>query len=471
MALTMVGKLTGPEKEILGEVYTSSDAYDNLVTLCDRYGGRLAGSPENRQAAEFILGKFEEYGFDDPHLESFTFPGGEVLGGSLDVLSPIKRAVRCIVLPMTVTGDVEGEVVWLGHGEDLDKKLGELDGKVILTTDRGPIKRSVMAGAVGVIWMRPFPFLGPTTGVTPSILPSVGVAYEDGCLMKRLIDHGESVNVRIRTSCRHYERESWNVCGEVTGNGDSDEFVMFGGHYDGHEIAQAAFDCGAPAMAAMEIGRILNRHRESLNGDVRFVLFSAEEFGCWGSRSYAKSHAAEMDKMRFTYQFDSCAGSSTQVLTTDFWPQLESFFNRIGSDIGIDLPVRQLKGPGDSEAFYELGIPTGCIREARRFDHPGTLGGLSTVWHTYHDTVDKIDLRHLRDVVAIGALSGVRILSSKDWPRHRSHLEIEATPIAKAEKKDEELNKELQAYLALHRDTLWPEARSYLDRLASGRVH
>lgn len=464
-------KLTESERKIIGEVYTSSEAYDNLVTLCDRFGGRLAGSPENKGAAEFILGKFKEYGFQDPHLEPFKFPGSEVIGGGLEALEPVKKTIPSIVLPMTVTGEAEGEVVYLGHGENLEKQLSDLEGKIILTSDRGPIIKSVMAGAIGVIWMRPFPFLGPTTGVTPSILPSVGIKYEDGCMLKRLIEREGGVKAKIETECRHFERESWNVCGEIPGNGKSDEFVMFGGHYDGHEIAQAAFDCGAPSMAAMEMGRVLNKYREALSGDVRVVLFSAEEFGCWGSRSYAKRHESELEKMRFTYQFDSCAGSSKQVLTIDHWPQLETFFKKLGADLGMDLPIRQQKGPGDSEAFYNHGIPTGCVRESKRFDYPGTLGGLSTVWHTYHDTVDKIDLRHLRDVAAIGALSGVRILKAVDWPKHRSREEIEATPIAKAMRKDDELKEGLRAYLATNVDRLWPEAKLYLDRLSKGLIH
>ena len=50
----MVANLTGVEKRIVGEVYSSSEAIDNLMVLCDDFGGRLAGTPENRAAAEFI---------------------------------------------------------------------------------------------------------------------------------------------------------------------------------------------------------------------------------------------------------------------------------------------------------------------------------------------------------------------------------------------------------------------------------
>ncbi len=461
----MVGRLSEIEKRIIGEIRSSSEAMDNLIVLCDEYGGRLAGSEENRGAAEFILGKFEEYGFEDPHLESFKFPGSEAISGKLEIVDPVRREIPCICLPMTVTGEVEADVVYLGHGENLDEQLGDMEGKIILTSDRAPIPKSVMAGAVGVVWMRPFPLLGQTTGVAPSVLPSVGIKYEDGMMLKRFIERRGGVRVRIETECKHLERESWNVCGEIPGNGKSDEFIMFGGHYDGHEIAQAAFDCGAPCMASLEIGRVLNNFREHLDRNIKIVLFSSEEFGCWGSKAYAKRHADEMKNMRFTYQFDSCAAGTTQVLTIDHWPELVPFFDRLSEDLGIEMPLRQRKGPGDSEAFFHLGIPTGCIRESLRFKYPGSLGGLSTVWHTYNDTVDKIDPRSLREVITIGAISGYRMANAEDWPSHRTPEAIERTPIMIAKRKAAEQNKRLKEYLMANVDKLWPEAKPYMERL------
>ncbi|MCJ7732868.1 hypothetical protein MUP51_11190, partial [Candidatus Bathyarchaeota archaeon] len=62
------------ERCILKEAYSSGRAMDNLTTLCDEYGERFSGSDENREAAEYILSLYEEYGFDNPHLEQFSFP-------------------------------------------------------------------------------------------------------------------------------------------------------------------------------------------------------------------------------------------------------------------------------------------------------------------------------------------------------------------------------------------------------------
>ena len=396
---------------MLREAYSSEKALVNLTELCDTYGGRFAGSKENRDSAEFILGLYEDYGFNDPHLESFRFMGCQVGESSLKIRNHPSN-IKTLTLPMTPEGSVEGELVPV-------EKLGKVDieGKIILGTNRLPLAKCVEAGAIGFIWMHPFPMMGPPTGVVPQLVPSVSVKHEDGLLLKRLAER--NVTVSIETECRVFERESWNVCGEVAGPGD--KYVLLGGHYDGHEIAQAAFDCGAACMSITEMGRILNEVK--LKGSVRVVCFSAEEFGFHGSINYAKQHAEEMSDMRFTYQLDCNGGFTPQMATTDYWPQLESFYNQLRADLDLPLPYSQRMGPGDSRAFHGLGIPTGSINDYRE---PGRLALLKTVRHTEYDTVDKISLKGLQDDVAIGTLSTMRILASDDWPEHRSLKEVAA---------------------------------------------
>jgi len=417
----MVAKLTGVEKRVVGEVYSSSEGMDNLMVLCDEFGGRLAGTSENRAAAEFIKAKFEEYGFENPHLETFKFPGCEVISSELEIVDPIKKAIPCLTLPMTASGEAEAEVIYLNEGLDFEDLKDDIEGKIAMASTRQYLESSFKAGALGFVWMHPYPALGPPTGCVPTLTPTVSVRYEDGSLLNRLINRHGRARVRMATECRHFERESWNVCGEIPGNGGSEEFVLFGGHYDGHEIAQAAFDCGAGCMAVTEMGRILNRVRDHLDGSVRIVCFSAEEFGCWGSKDYARRHADELEEMRFTYQLDCCAGGGTQMVTLSLWPELEPFFHSLAEDLAMNVPIEQRLGPGDSRAFFELGIPTGSIIDHRR---PGRLELLRTYRHTEYDTFDKIQSRSMREVVAIGAISGLRIVNAENWPEHRTLEEI-----------------------------------------------
>jgi aminopeptidase YwaD len=418
----MCGSLSDVERRILGEAYSSSEAMENLTVLCDDFGGRFAGSPENRAAAEFILGLFEGYGFEDPHLEAFSFPGCEVGPSSLRVVEPVRRAIPCLTLPMTATGGAEAELIYVGDGSRIQEQ--DLEGKIALGTIRLPMIRDPEAMIEGFVWAHPYPAMGPPTGCVHSAVPAVSVRHEDGELLRRLLRRHGEVRVQVDAECDRFESESWNVCGEIPGNGSSDEFLLFGGHYDGHEIAQAAFDCGAPCMAVTEMGRILNRERENLDRGVRIVCFSAEEFGYWGSRDYAARHADEMEELRFTYQLDCCAGGGTQMVTTDFWPQLEPFYEKLAYDMNLRIPHKQRMGPGDSHAFFELGIPTGSICDDRL---PGRLELLKTYRHTEYDTLDKIDARSLREAVAIGAVSGSRMANAEEWPGHRSAKEVEET--------------------------------------------
>jgi hypothetical protein len=416
----MSSGLSGVERRILGEVYSTSEAMTNLTVLCDDFGGRLAGTEENKAAAEFILGRFEEYGFEDPHLESFRFQGCEVGPSRLEVVEPVRKSIPCLTLPMTASGEAEAELIFLDKSTIHEEE--ELKGKVVAGVTRHPLIRSPGAGVEGFIWVHPYPAMGPPTGCVHSAVPSVSVKHEDGELLRRLLVRYGQVRVRVEAKCDVFERESWNVCGELPGNGRSDEFLLFGGHYDGHEMAQAAFDCGAGCVAVTEMGRILNQEREHMDRSLRIVCFSAEEFGCWGSKDYTQRSADEMADLRFTYQLDCCAGGGAQMVTIDHWPSLKPFFEKLAADLNMRIPFDQRLGPGDSRAFFELGIPTGSICDHRL---PGMLELLRTYRHTEYDTLDKIDARSLREAVAIGAVSGLRMANAESWPGHRTQNEVE----------------------------------------------
>jgi len=352
-------------------------------------------------------------------LEAFTFMGCRVGDSSLAIKGAVPKHVQTLTLPMTPSGTVEGSLVSVDGVRDIGSL--DLDGKIILATNRLNLRESVDSGAVGFVWMHPVPMMGPPTGVVAQLVPSVSIKHEDGLRLKRIIEKQGEVDLKISAECETFQRESWNVCGEVKGSGDG-SYVLLGGHYDGHEIAQAAFDCGAACMAVTEMGRILAKNSDSLKGDVRVVCFSAEEFGYWGSRDYAKQHLEEMKDMLFTYQLDCNGGPASQMVTTDYWTELGPFFKQLMNDLKLPLQFEQRMGPGDSRAFHELGIPTGSINDYRE---PGRLPLLETVRHTIFDTVDKINLRHLHDDIAIGALSTKRILESTEWPTHRSKEAVE----------------------------------------------
>jgi len=62
------------EKRLLGDVYGSTEIWENLLVLCDDYNSRWPGSGDDRGACDYIAGKLEEYGLENVHPESELGP-------------------------------------------------------------------------------------------------------------------------------------------------------------------------------------------------------------------------------------------------------------------------------------------------------------------------------------------------------------------------------------------------------------
>ncbi|MGD2147117.1 MAG: hypothetical protein PVH41_10515, partial [Anaerolineae bacterium] len=62
------------EIDIIGQVWTSPEVYANVERLCD-LGSRFSGTQSASQARDFILGKFKDYGLENPRLATFDYLG------------------------------------------------------------------------------------------------------------------------------------------------------------------------------------------------------------------------------------------------------------------------------------------------------------------------------------------------------------------------------------------------------------
>lgn len=473
----MVNHYKELDKRLLGEVYGSTETMENLIVLCDEYNSRWPGSGDDRKACEFMVKKLKGYGLEDPHMESFTLAGWIRGSSKLIVTSPIRREFPCIALPHSVEGEVEAELVFLGDGplDVYEERRNEIEGNIVMVTSQTPsgmrrslhrsekYNRSVLSGAEGFIFMNHYPAYGPPTGGIGTIVPAIGVSYEDGSFLARLLRRKRKVRVRIETRCKNLDVESWNVVADLPGSGDEDEFVVYGAHYEGHDIAQGALDDGTGAVCVMEVARVLAKAREKIKRRIRFILFAAEEIGLYGSRAYVEQHPDEMKHIRFMLNFDSAGRAGRQGFGLHGWPDLEPFFKEIINDLGIDLPLWQGGSPySDHWPFLLQGIPTGGMGDPEEARRRGGRG----FGHTMHDTVDKVDLRVHRECVANAAVAAVRIANTDEWPvKHRSKEEIDKLVKGRGYEETLELSERMKKYLSARRDRLRPEAKIYLRRL------
>jgi hypothetical protein len=87
--------------------------------------------------------------------------------------------------------------------------------------------------------------------------------------------------------------------------------------------------------------------------------------------------------------------------------------------------------------------------------------------HTKYDTVDKVDLRAMRECAGNAAVAAFKILNMDTWPyKQRTQAEIDDI-VDKAGIHDTvRLELKLKEYLKERKDSLKQETLAYLDRLS-----
>jgi Zn-dependent M28 family amino/carboxypeptidase len=422
------------DQRIMGDIYTSPEAMDNLAVLCDEFGSRFGGTEGERKAAEFMLGKLTSYGLSNVHLEPLDYVGwrrGEV---NLEIVSPISKRIDCITLPHSPPADLIGEIVDLGDGvpDDFDRRANEIEGRIVLTTSevnpagvkrwihRGEkYGRSLMAGAKGFIFVNHYPGYGPATGGIgrngEAPIPGISVSYEDGSFIQRLLKRSGKVAIRLSSSDMCEPMVSWNVIGDLPGSDNPSKLVMLGCHYDGHDISQGAADPASGAVAVLEAARVLAKHGGELPRTLRFLLWGVEEIGLLGSKEYVNAHADELDNILFYLNMDSAGAISDKGLVLNEWPELEPVLGRWSEEMSLEFGVEQsVSAHSDHFPFMMAGVPTGGVGKVG-----GTKRGGRGYGHTRYDTLDKVTLTGLREAAALASRLLLRIATSDGWPAGR----------------------------------------------------
>jgi Iap family predicted aminopeptidase len=451
------------DRQMAGDIYTSSEVMEVLTILCDDFGSRFGGTAGERQAAEFMKARLESYGLSNVHLEAFEYVGWERGGAHLEMTGPVAREISCITLPHSPPADLEGELIDLGDGspDDFERLAAEIQGKIVLTnSDPHPpgvtrwihrnekYGRSLLAGATGFIFVNHYPAYGPATGgIGPdggggALIPGISISREDGASLQRLMQKGP-VTIRLTSSDQIRTMTSWNVIGDLTGHRWPEQIVMFGSHYDGHDISQGAGDPASGTAAAMEVARVLARYaHDQLGATVRVALWGVEEIGLIGSTEYARQHTDELDNIRFYLNMDSAGITNPKDVILNQWPALVELMKEWSQATALPFEVGQsLSAHSDHYPFMIAGVPTGSIGTVRSQKSGRGYG------HTRFDTLDKVELRGLREAADLAARLALRVAAAEEWPVQRRDPEAVQQALARPDFQEEaELFAEVTAF-------------------------
>ncbi len=431
------------DQQMVGDIYTAREVMDNLTVLCDDFGSRFAGTPDERRAADFICETFNRYGLKDARLESYPYAGWSRGPATLEIVEPIHRSLHCISLPYCPTDDTTAELISVGYGSPAEYEglSDEMKGRIVMAGSASPpdlgrwvhrkekYERSVLGGASAFIFISESPGVGPETGSLqndqPAPIPGISICKEDGEFLTRLMKRKGTVRLRLHTTDVNEPRTSWNVVADLPGKEHPDEMIILGCHYDGHDISQGAVDPASGMVLVIEAARVLALYAgEQLKRTVRCVGFGTEEIGLTGAFRYADAHEGELDSVRFMYNLDAAGGSSRKGVVLHRWQDLAPFFRDAAKELAADIPVGQHMHPySDHFPFVLKGVPTAHMGDP---DAPPSGRGFG---HTAYDTLDKVELENLRKGSAAAARLALRIANADDFPAQRRNAEAVQTLI------------------------------------------
>ena len=412
--------ITSLEKQILGDLWTSPELWSHMVTLCDECGSRFATTELERRAGDYILECFTRYGLENVHPEAFEMPSWErgtarfvLLDGSAEIEIP------CLALPGTHACDLEAEIIDIGSGgpDEYPKLAAPAAGKIVLTNSEGvgrmdKYMAAVEAGVAAFLFGSDQPgMLAPTgsTGNLEKTTPAAGLAREHAARIRRLLSKGP-LRARLQITSSARPATGRNIVGEIPGTDPAQGWIVACGHYDGHDICQGAGDNAAGSAVLMEAARLLSPLRGELKAGIRFVLFSGEELGLYGSYAYAAAHHDEMDSIRMIFNVDVVGMAMPLVLLPQSSPELTAWLKAQpleSLDIKLNESPKVFIMNSDHFPFSEKGVQAVWAVTS----HPASGGGWG---HTAADTLDKLEPRILRQSAAAATRLLLRMAGGAD---------------------------------------------------------
>ncbi|WP_227355023.1 M20/M25/M40 family metallo-hydrolase [Haladaptatus salinisoli] len=411
----------------IGRTFTSDAGWNLLETLVD-IGDRMAGSDGERRGAEATRDALESVGARNARLEEFDVQGW-TRGDS--AIRAGDSTQDCIALPRSPAESAEGEFVDLGYGLPSDFEDNDVEGKVVMVASNVPshydrfIHRrekyyyAVEGGAAAFVFRNHVEGCLPPTGSVGTEddpigdVPAVGVSKEVG---SRLARRWEGETVVVEVDAEIYDATSRNVHAEL--GPDTDDRVLVTSHVDAHDIAEGAMDNGAGTAMVVEMARALAEREDELDTRVHFVAFGAEEVGLDGSNHMAS--VTDHDSIKAIVNNDGVVRGRTLSFYTHGFEELDEAAHDVAETLDHPVTTIPKQGPhSDHWPFVQWGVPGYHVMSETGDEGRG--------WgHTFADTLDKLDVRDLREQAVLLTDLAVHLASDEFAVAHKDPEEIVA---------------------------------------------
>src|SRR5579859_3456034 len=450
------------DAQILSEIRDHSEAMANLEYLSDSIGQRLTGSPQLKQANEWTRDMFAKYGAVNAHLEGWTMERSWTRGkASARVVSPAEHPLTIAAAGWSPStrGPVTGPVVYFDAKEkkDFGKFHGKLKGSIVIYQEPAslsPPKQDDPQAQFDRPMQQPPPRIGEAPIADPydaflkaakertEFWKQEGVAavlrdsnkphgllnmtdvslarYEMGpiptafvtgegyrmifCMLQRHLP--VQVEMEMTNTIGDKPMQAYNTVADLRGSEKPDEMVILGAHLDSWDLGTGSTDNGTGSMVVLEAARALAKLKLKPKRTIRFVLFSGEEQGLYGSQEYVKMHKDELEKISGVLVHDTGTG---RVLTLGLHDNYQD--RELVDQVLAPVPELNLLEPRmarsfgtDHLSFDEVGVPGFfCIQERAEYN---------LTHHSQSDTFDKVwkdDVNQGAEVLAAWAYNTAQL--------------------------------------------------------------
>jgi Iap family predicted aminopeptidase len=379
-------------------------------------GFRVAGTPEEREAAAFVAGEMRSIGLENVVEEPVAVDGWRLEEAYVELEDGTRFECASFGgVPETGPKGVEGELVAVGRGGR--RQLDRLDvaGRVALVEWQvarlWPYHVGLELGLRGAAAMIVYtPEGGPYYQAPGALGTFDGIWHAEGppCLTVRREDAAK-LRRRVRVVLRAPLTPGAvgvNVVGELPGRQRGAPAIV-AGHHDGW--FRAAFDDATGVAVTLELARAFTEARIRTRRTLAFVSHTAEEYGIaesaydWCYGAWYQVVAEHREWATGSPFYLNLEGSGRpDVFTLDAPPELAAWVRRHCRAARRDGLLPHGYGLGRPNTWTEVwpflaaGIPGINVSTfTSEFDR--------TEYHTQYDTADEVDFGYLAKLTEVCA--------------------------------------------------------------------
>ena len=392
----------------------------DMAFLCDTLGTRLAGSPEEERAADYLVDRFRALGLTNPRKLPFSckrwLPGATAL--HIEPGGPVVAAQQVAHSPATAPEGVEGDLLFFepvdwenglrcaglhgkiglflggyGESERVFRELHQSELAALLFVDTRLQTAWPIANGVGERFRKHI--------TKPMAYLSLMDAYE---LARTRVGR-----VRLLCSGTMKDASSWNAVADLPGETPDARVIVVSGHLDSVAIGQGADDNATGIAATLECVRRLQRgrHRHTL----RFIGFGAEEQLSVGAGRYVCEQAPDLERIAWACNFDSIGAhfGLSEVMCTGT-PVMEAYVRAVvDARLQYGTVYAEVCPYQDQFWFAAHGIPG--VWFSRKTHLPG-------YWyhHSEHNTLEVVSCEEIAWAAEAACAILSELADSKVWP-------------------------------------------------------